>query len=225
MPALKYREELFAHEVAAFTPPDRAYLAAGFKSQPEFARGNACRLLRKPEVAKRIDELREDFRSRCALHVEYLQELLLPIVEANPLDYFKTEKGKGSNRSRTMFKDLKKLRREQGLAISNLKLSDEGTVAEVKFHGKVEAAKALLATLGIEESKQSQNVFVMNLGERVRTALAQVDSDPPMMPAVTTRAIDDAPVIDIGTNDSTDHPDEADEASDDVIEVIECELE
>ena len=92
MPALKYREELFAHEVAAFTPPDRAYLAAGFKSQPEFARGNACRLLRKPEVAKRIDELREDFRSRCALHVEYLQELLLPIVEANPLDYFKTEK-------------------------------------------------------------------------------------------------------------------------------------
>jgi phage terminase small subunit len=225
MPALKYREELFAHEVAAFTPPDRAYLTAGFRSRPEFARGNACRLLRKPEVAKRIDELREEFRSRCALHVEYLQELLLPIVEANPLDYFKTEKAKGSNRNRTTFKDLKKLRREQGLAISSLKLSDEGTVAEVKFHGKNEAAKTLLATLGIEESKQSQNVFVMNLGERVRTALAQVDSDPPMMPAVTTRAIDDAPVIDAGTEDSTDHPDEADEASDDVIEVIECDLE
>ena len=81
------------------------------------------------------------------------------------------------------------------------------------------------ATLGIEDSKQSQNVFVMNLGERVRTALAQVDSDLPMVPAVTTKAIDDAPVIDVGTNDSTDHPDEADEASDDVIEVIECELE
>ena len=62
----------------------------------------------------------------------------------------------------------------------------------------------------------------MNLGERVRTALARVDSDPPVMPAVTTRAIDHAPVIDAGTEDSTDHPDEA---LDDVIEVIECELE
>jgi hypothetical protein len=85
-----------------------------------------------------------------------LQELLLPIVEANPLDYFKTEKGKGTNRSRAKFKNLKKLRREQGLAISSLKLSDQGTVAEVKFHGKNEAAKTLLATLGIEDSKQSQ---------------------------------------------------------------------
>jgi hypothetical protein len=61
----------------------------------------------------------------------------------------------------------------------------------------------------------------MNLGERVRTALAQADCDRPMVPAVATKG-DDAPVIDAGTNDSTDHPDEA---SDDVIEVIECELE
>jgi hypothetical protein len=47
----------------------------------------------------------------------------------------------------------------------------------------------------------------------------------PMVPAVATKGIDDAPVIDAGTNDSTDPPDEADEALDDVIEVIECELE
>ena len=52
--SLPYREELFAHEVAAFTPPDRAYLLAGFKSRPEFARANACRLLRKVSVTARI---------------------------------------------------------------------------------------------------------------------------------------------------------------------------
>jgi hypothetical protein len=75
------REELFAHEVAAFTPPDRAYLLVGFKSRPEFARANACRLLRKPAVVRRVDELRAEFRERCALNVEYLQALLLPIVE------------------------------------------------------------------------------------------------------------------------------------------------
>jgi hypothetical protein len=82
------REELFAHEVAAFTPPDRAYLLAGFKSRPEFARANACRLLRKAAVVRRIDELRAEFRERCALNVEYLQALLLPIVECNVLDCF-----------------------------------------------------------------------------------------------------------------------------------------
>ena len=82
---MRYREELFAHEVAAFTPPAKAYIAAGFSSRPEFARSHACRLLRKQEVAKRVDELRAEYCERCALQVEYLQELLLPIVEANVL--------------------------------------------------------------------------------------------------------------------------------------------
>jgi hypothetical protein len=51
---LPYREELFAHEVAAFTPPDRAYMLAGLKSRPEFARANACGLLRKAAAVRQI---------------------------------------------------------------------------------------------------------------------------------------------------------------------------
>jgi hypothetical protein len=129
---LPYREELFAHEVAAFTPPDRAYLLAGFKSRPEFARANACRLLRKLAVTQRIDELRAEFRERCALNVEYLQALLLPLVESNVLDCFESAskpmaKTGRRNRGRKgapplpamdpgrlRFKPLDELRREQG---------------------------------------------------------------------------------------------------------------
>jgi Terminase small subunit len=149
---LRYREELFGHEVAAFTPPVKAYIAAGFSSRPEFARSHACRLLRKPEVAKRVDELRAEYRERCALQVEYLQELLLPIVEANVLECFEPASaatGKTARRKRDRkdtrpakagdprllrFKALDRLRRDQGLAIAGLKLDKNGAVVDIRFH-------------------------------------------------------------------------------------------
>lgn len=172
MPALQdQRYELFAHEVAAFTPPAHAYLLAGFKSKPEFARGNAVRLLHKPDIAARVDELRADYRARCALNLEYVQEQLRPIVEVNPLDFFVTQKG------RTRFKQLNRLRREQGLAVASVKLNDDGRIAEVKFHNKNEAAKALMASLGIKDSETNNNLFLMNLGQRLSDALAQAGDD------------------------------------------------
>ena len=217
MPArLPYREELFAHEVAAFTPPDRAYMLAGFKSRPEFARGNACRLLRKPAVAQRIDELRADFRERCALNVEYLQSLLLPIVEANVLDCFeqasateprsrkvsraKAKKDLSSADDRLRFKALARLRREQGLAIAGVKLGEDGTVVDLKFHSKTDAARTLLATLGIKEGDENAGLALVELGTRLGTALARanggkeieaVSKDPPLAPRVIEAADQD----------------------------------
>jgi hypothetical protein len=183
------REELFAHEVAAFTPPDRAYLLAGFKSRPEFARANACRLLRKAAVVRRVDELRAEFRERCALNVEYLQALLLPIVECNVLDCFeqagqsaaptaprkrKTGPASEAASSRLRFKPLDRLRREQGLAIAGLKLGENGAVVDIKFHGKNEAAKALMATLGIKDGDEGASLALLELGSRLGAALARV---------------------------------------------------
>jgi hypothetical protein len=186
---LPYREDLFAHEVAAFTPPDRAYLLAGFKSRPEFARANACRLLRKTAVVHRVDELRAEFRERCALNVEYLQALLLPIVECNVLDCFeqagqsaapaasrkrKTGPALEAASSRLRFKPLDRLRREQGLAIAGLKLGENGSVVDIKFHGKNEAAKALMATLGIKDGDEGASLALLELGSRLGAALARV---------------------------------------------------
>jgi hypothetical protein len=169
---LPYREELFAHEVAAFTPPDRAYLLAGYKSRPEFARANACRLLRKPVVVQRIDELRADFRERCALSVEYLQALLLPIVESNVLDCFESA---SKRPGRLRFKPLDELSREQGLAIAGLKLGENGAVVDLKFHSKTEAARTLMATLGIKEGDENAGMALAELGKRLGAALARTN--------------------------------------------------
>jgi hypothetical protein len=147
-----------------------ACLAAGYASKPEFARGNGCKLLRDPEVSARIDELRAEFRERCALQLEYIQALLLPIVEANVLDLFEREPQ--ARRGIVKFKDLDRLRRDQGLAIANIKLNEQGAIEDVKFHVKVEAARVLLATLGVKDSEQNQSVFLLNLGDRLRAALA-----------------------------------------------------
>jgi hypothetical protein len=201
---LPYREELFAHEVAAFTPPDRAYLLAGFKSRPEFARANACRLLRKAAVVRRVDELRAEYRERCALNVEYLQAFLLPIVECNVLDCFeqagqsaaqtasrkrKTGPALEAASSRLRFKPLDRLRREQGLAIAGLKLGENGAVVDIKFHGKNEVAKALMATLGIKDGDEGASLALLELGNRLGAALARVGgkvidhNDTPALPA------------------------------------------
>jgi hypothetical protein len=190
MPALKdQRYELFAHEVAAFVPPADAYLSSGFKSKAEFARGNAVRLLREhPEVAARVDELREDYRARCALSLEYVQEQLRPLVEANVLDYF--------DRRRGTFKRPNRLRREQGLAISSVKLADDGRISEVKFHNKNEAAKALMTSLGIKDSETSNNLFLMNLGQRLTEALAQTAEDGSPVADAPARMLPQASVID-----------------------------
>jgi Terminase small subunit len=190
---LRYREELFAHEVAAFTPPAKAYIAAGFSSRSVFARSNASRLLRKPEVAKRVDELRAEYCERCTLQVEYLQELLLPIVEANVLECFelasaatgktaRRKRGrkdvtpvKAGNPSVLRFKALDRPRRDQGLAIAGLKLDKNGAVVDIKFHSKTEAARTLLATFGIKEGDESAGLALVELGRRLGAALARTN--------------------------------------------------
>jgi hypothetical protein len=229
---LPYREELFAYEIAAFTPPDRAYLLAGFKSSPQFARANACRLLRKAAVVRRVDELRAEFRERCALNVEYVQALLLPIVECNVLDCFEQKPssvpdGEGGRRKRKgstteaptpavssalRFKALDSLRREQGLAIAGLKLGDDGAVVDVKFHSKNEAARVLLATLGVKDGDDSSGLALVELGSRLGAALARAQGK-----VIDGKVIDQPasapPPLSLGEGTSGD---------DEVVAVIEC---
>jgi hypothetical protein len=73
MPRLKNRKrEHFAIEVAPMTPPDRAYLLAGFKDS-KWAPYNARKLANTPAVAARIAELQREFAERAQLHAEYVQ--------------------------------------------------------------------------------------------------------------------------------------------------------
>lgn len=165
------REELFAHEVAAFTPVDRAYLAAGYESDPRYAKGNGCRLMKKPRVARRIDELRADFRAGCALNVEYLQALLLPLVESNVLDFLEPTKGGRG----VKWKKLDALPRDLGRAISTLKVGARGKIEDLRLANKADAARTLLASLGIVDAIHNHNHLWVNLGDRLTAALARAD--------------------------------------------------
>jgi phage terminase small subunit len=76
------RHELFAIEVAAGTPPDRAYVAAGFKGG-KWARPNASKLAHMPKVAQRIAELQMEYAAQGGLQAQYIQAKLLPLIEAD----------------------------------------------------------------------------------------------------------------------------------------------
>jgi hypothetical protein len=152
------RRERFAVEVASMVPVDRAYIAAGFRSKPEWARPNGSKLAHVAEVAARIDELREEFKANCALTVEYLQQQLLPAATANVVDYFEPDaKHEGGNR----LKALNALTREQGAAIASMKFGDDGAVAEIKFHPKPAAIETLMRSIGaIKEAAIDNNISI-----------------------------------------------------------------
>lgn len=122
------------------TPVDRAYILAGYRDT-QWARPNGSRLAHEPSVAKRIEELRDEFKASAGLSVEYLQRLLLPTAEANMLDFFEFKDG------RPVLKKLEDLKREQGAAVAAVKVGNDGTIA-VKLHNKNEAVNALLRSIG-----------------------------------------------------------------------------
>lgn len=60
------------------------------------------------------------------------------------------------------------------MAIAGLKLGENGAVVDIKFHGKNEAAKALMATLGIKDGDEGASLALLELGSRLGAALARV---------------------------------------------------
>ena len=147
------------------TPVDRAYVLAGYRDT-QWARPNGSRLAHLPEVAKRIEELREEFKASTALSVEYLQRQLLPTAEANMLDFFHFEDG------RPRLRKLADLKREHGAAIAAVKVADDGTV-EVKLHNKTEAVNVLLRSIGaMVERHEHDHAVAMSPGDRLLASLS-----------------------------------------------------
>jgi len=162
------RRERFAVEVASMVPVDRAYLAAGFRSKPEWARPNGSKLAHEPAVAARIAELQNEFKSSAALHVQYLQSLLLPAAEANLADFVSDDGTDGPR-----FKKLSELTRAQAAAIQAISFGDDGAVTDVKLVPKTEAVKALLTSIGATGVQKHEHSMV-GLGDRLDKALARV---------------------------------------------------
>lgn len=161
------RRERFAVEVASMTPVGRAYALAGFRSAPEWCRPNGAKLSQNPEVAARIAELQNEFRASAALHVEYLQSLLLPAAEANLADFVSDDGADGPR-----FKKLSELTRAQGAAIQSVTFNDNGSVADLKLVPKIEAVKGLMTSIGATGVQKHEHSLT-GLGDRLDAALTR----------------------------------------------------
>jgi hypothetical protein len=147
MPKLRNRRrERFAIEVAAMTPLDRAYVAAGY-TDSFWARYNASRLSNLREVAERIKELQAEFEERSQIRAEYIQRKLLPLVESNAADLFESQGDLFEGRER--LKAITALPRDLAAAITKFKCDPEtGRVTEVVLYSKIEAGNVLLRSVG-----------------------------------------------------------------------------
>jgi hypothetical protein len=159
MPKLRNRRrERFAVEIAAMTPLDRAYVAAGY-ADTFWGRYNASRLSNLPEVAERIKELQAEFQERSQIRAEYIQRKLLPLVEANAADLFEAQGNLFEGRER--LKPITKLPRDLAAAVSKIKCDPEsGRVTEVVLHSKIEAGNVLLRSIGVGKDDSAVNVAV-----------------------------------------------------------------
>jgi hypothetical protein len=145
MPQLRNRRhECFAREIAALTPLASAYAAAGYAGDPQWFRFNASRLVNKAEVKARIAELQAEFNQTAALHAQYIQQKLLPLIESNAADLYKIgEDGKERLRSIT------ELPRSLAAAITKIKFDrDTGAVTEISLADKTGPGTALLRSVG-----------------------------------------------------------------------------
>lgn len=203
------KRERFAVEVASMVPVGRAYVLAGYRDS-SWARPNGSRLAYEPQVAARIEELRGEFRKSAALSVEYLQALLLPVAEANVLDFFKSENGE------LVPKPISELKREHTAALAAIKVDKTGTV-ELKFHNKTEAVNVLLRSIGaITERHEHDHAYAFGtgLGERLdrarqRLANLRLEDQRALADALESFSGEDKRVLADGVECLPEDPDEA----------------
>jgi hypothetical protein len=101
------------------------------------------------------------------LSVEYLQALLLPVAEANVLDFFKSEDG------RLVPRPISELKRDHTAALAAIKVDKSGAL-ELKFHNKTEAVNVLLRSIGGIVEKHEHDVG-RGLAERLDAARLRLE--------------------------------------------------
>ena len=78
------RQRRFAELVVEGVPAGRAYEQAGYKARGASADVEASKSLRKPKVAKLVEELREEARKSAAISRDELVAMLVEIIRSKP---------------------------------------------------------------------------------------------------------------------------------------------
>jgi len=149
MPALRNPvHDSMCRDVAGGMSREAAWRAHGFGSR------NSTRFFKRPEVAARVDELRDEFNKGSAISLAYLQERLLALTKADVGHYL--EKRPYSDKLRV--RDITGLPPELRACISEVTIDKNGTL-NFKLHDKVKAIESLLRSIGaIAEASASVTV-------------------------------------------------------------------
>jgi Terminase small subunit len=115
---------------------EAAWRAHGFGSR------NSTRFFKRPAIAARVDELREEFNEGSRISLAYLQERLLAFTTADVGNYL--ERRPYSDKLRV--KDLTALPPELRACVSEVTI-DKGGTLNFKLHDKTKAIDTLLKTL------------------------------------------------------------------------------
>ena len=141
------KQERFARAVAALEPLGTAYREAGYRGDPRWHPFNASRLANKPAVKARIEELRVEFERMSGIHVEYIRQKLLELLEIDPKEFYEPDPTDPTGR-RLQLRPLTDLPPRLSRAISKLELDPvSGAPVKIAIAGKVEAAATLLRSL------------------------------------------------------------------------------
>jgi Terminase small subunit len=137
MPALRNPvHESMCRDVAGGMSREAAWRSAGFGSR------NSTRFFKRPEVAARVEELREEFNKGSAISLAYLQERLLAFTTADIGNYL--EKRPYSDKLRV--KDLTALPPELRACVSKVTIDRNGTL-NFELHDKTKAIAELIKTV------------------------------------------------------------------------------
>lgn len=132
MPALRdYQHELFARYVAEGMPPEDAGIKSGFVSvntDPNVVKSKSRSLSKRPLVADRIMELREQAAARTTVTSARILEEMAKIGFANMMDYIKVQDDGSA------YVDLNAIDRDKAAAISEI-------VVDTYMDGKGEDAR------------------------------------------------------------------------------------
>ncbi len=82
-------QEKFCQEYLVDTNGKQAAIRAGFSLRS--AKNQACNLLRKPHIRKRLDELKASRNERVHLNADYVLQRLLEIDQMDALDILETD--------------------------------------------------------------------------------------------------------------------------------------
>lgn len=123
----------------------RAYSCSNMKDKQIWE--ESCKLLTRPNVAQRIDQLRAEMEQRSNFTKDNAVSILRDIATANVTDVLVVNQGK--NYTTILVKDLSALPMNVQRAIASVKSSEKGF--EVKLYSKIDAIERLSKLLGWDE--------------------------------------------------------------------------